>query len=454
MRQALFAFVLVVAVAGIASPSFPSGFALIEQSVKGLGNAFAGGAAVCVDASTVFFNPAGMTRLTGHGFVASANIIVPSATFTNNGSTHALQPVTTLPLAGGIGGDAGSAEFAPNIFYSFAMENGIAFGVGVNAPFALSTEYDDDWVGRYHALASKLKTININPSIACRVGGKLSIGAGFSAQHMDVELSNAIDFGTLDAIGAFAPLPAGALGLTPQNSDGMVELEGNSWGFGFNAGVLVEFDADSRVGVSYRSRIRHEVDGTAGFTAPAALSVVQASTGFFTDSDVSASVDFPDHFSVSGFHRVNDRWAVMGDASWTHWSLFDELRFTFDNGQPDGVTTEAWEDSWRYSLGATFEPGNAWALRAGVAYDDTPIPDAQHRTPRIPTNERYWIAAGAGYVFSDRVNADVGYAHLFVPDPVIGKASLDIDEDLARGGLQGRYDASVDIFSVEVSVFF
>lgn len=454
MKQRLVAVVWFVVVAGAAAPASPAGFALIEQSVRGLGNAFAGGAAACADASTVFFNPAGMTRLDGQDIVAGVNFVIPSAQFSNDGSTHALQPITSQALTGGNSGDAGSLEFVPNFYYSLCMENGLAFGVGVNAPFALSTEYDADWVGRYHAIESRLKTININPSLAYRLNDRVSIGVGFSAQYMDVTLSNAIDFGTLDAVGAFAPLPAGALGLTPQGDDGTAVLEGDHWGFGFNAGVLVEVTGDTRVGVAYRSRVRHDVEGTADFSAPAELAPVQAATGLFTDTGASSAVKFPDYGSLSLYHRVSDRWALMGDVSFTHWSLFEELRFRFDSGQPDGVTTEKWEDSWRYALGVTFDPDDAWSFRAGVAFDESPIPGPERRTPRIPTNDRYWTSLGAGHRISERISADVGFAHLFVPDPEIDKAALVFREDRVRGGLRGAYDASVDIIAVQVRAHF
>ena len=76
MRKPIILLVTVIVMA-ISSPAYPSGFAIIEQSVKGLGNAYAGGSAVCEDATAIFFNPAGLARLQGHEVVAGIHVVMP-----------------------------------------------------------------------------------------------------------------------------------------------------------------------------------------------------------------------------------------------------------------------------------------------------------------------------------------------------------------------------------------
>lgn len=212
-----------------------AGFALIEQGVKGLGNAYAGGAASADDATTIFFNPAGMTRLDGNQVVAGVHLIMPYANFENEGSTH----VSGAPLRGDDDGNGVNSKLVPNFYYSRKVSDRFSVGIGVNSPFGLATEYDKGWVGRYHAIKSDLLTININPSAAYKVTDKLSIGAGFNVQYLNAELSNAVDFGT---IGFFSGIP----GLLPQRNDGFANLEGDSWGVGFNVGLLYEFTANTR----------------------------------------------------------------------------------------------------------------------------------------------------------------------------------------------------------------
>jgi long-chain fatty acid transport protein len=419
-----------------AGSAFSAGFALIEQSVSGLGNAYAGGAAGAEDATTIFYNPAGMTRLGNNQLVPGAHVIVPTLRFKNEGSTH----VTGASLAGGNGGYAGVTKVVPNFYYSRKISDRFAVGLGINAPFGLATEYDDNWVGRYHAIRSDLKSVNINPSIAYRINDQLSIGAGVSAQYIDVELTNAVDFGT---IGFLSGIP----GLTPQGNDGFVGLEGNSWGFGFNAGILYEFTKNTRIGVAYRSAVDHDLEGEADFKGvPAAL------RSTFRDNDVSSDITFPDSLSVSFFHQFNPQWMVMADFTWTNWEHFRELVVKFDNGSPPSVTTENWQDSYRTSVGATYAPDDNWRFRAGTAYDTSAVPDKAHRTPRIPDGDRIWAALGLGYKVSNVVSFDMGYAHLFINDPGINKNP--VGEDTLRGGLKGTFNAKIDIISAQLNIMF
>ncbi len=431
------------------APASGSGFALVEQGVKSMGNAFAGVAASAEDASTVFFNPAGLTRLTGSEIILAGHIVMPSAKFHNEGSTYVLQPVTGMPLLGGDGGDAGETRVVPNFYYSIRVSDRLAFGLGVGAPFGLKTEYTNSWVGRYYAINSELTTININPSVAYKVTDKLSVGWGINAMYAKAKLSNAIDFGALDAAGAFSPLPPGALGLTPQQSDGFAYVKGDAWSWGYNIGLLYEPVKSTRIGVAFRSRVRQKLEGDVNFTnVPAGLAPLPV----FKDGGASANVTLPETLSVSVVHEFSSEWMVMADVTWTNWGVFDELRIKFDNpAQPDNVTTTKWDDSYRYSFGVTYKPA-PWTFRVGVAYDETPVPNAQRRTPRIPDSYRLWTAFGLGYNISKMFSLDVAYAHLFIDDPQINKNPT--GEDRFRGGLKGTYDAHVDIVSAQVKVNF
>lgn len=432
---------MVLACAGIASAA---GFALIEQSVSGLGNAFSGGAAASDDASTIYFNPAGMTNLKGSQATVGLHLIKPTAKFKNEGSTA----FTGQALTGGNGGDSGALGAVPNIYYATELDSGVVVGVGVNVPFGLTTEYDEDWVGRYHAIKSALQTVNINPSVAYKFGDILSIGLGLNVQKLDAELSSAMDFGGILYAKGFAPVAA------VQNMDGKLVLEGDSIAYGLNGGLLIEFTKDTTVGVAYRSGMTHHVEGTADFSGtPAAF----AAAGMFTDGDVEATANLPATFSISAKHRLTPKLVVMADATHTNWSSFKELRFEFDDNTKDGVTTEAWEDAWRGSLGATYAASDDAVLRFGVAYDQTPIPSSYYRTPRIPGADRVWFTLGGGFKLSDTISLNAAYAHLIVKDPKMNK-TIDMtdpdDENLFRGNLKGTYEASVDIASVQLNYQF
>jgi long-chain fatty acid transport protein len=433
------------------SPAFSSGFAIVEQSVSGLGAAFSGAAAVAEDASTLFYNPAGLTRLKGQQAALGLHYIKPKSEFSDSGSS--LSPLLGgVALSGSDGGDGGEDAYVPNAYYAANLDNGWVFGIGVNAPFGLATEYADGWKGRYHALRSEVKTVNINPSVAYKLNDHLSLGAGFNAQRLSAELSNAIDFGSISVLS----------GGTPQGSDGKVVLEADDWAYGYNLGILVEADEDTRLGLAYRSRMEYTAKGSADFTVPAAVSSVLLAPGvtigsMFADSGASADMTLPDTLSASVYHRFTDRLAIMADVTWTNWSVFDELRVEFDNPlKADSVTSYNWNDSWRYSLGGSYDVSESLTLRAGLAFDETPIPDAESRTPRIPGEDRFWTSVGGTYHFFENLKADLAYAHLFVSDSKINRqAGGDpTGENFFAGTLVGEFENAVDIASIQLAYNF
>lgn len=449
---ALMAGLALLVPAGFASAS---GFALIEQSASGLGTAYAGGAAAAEDASTVFFNPAGMVLLNGQQVSGMLHYIIPSATF----SKDTAQNVVGAPLSGGEGGDAGVGKLIPNLFYTAKLNNDLAVGLGISTPFGLVTDYDKTWVGRYHAVTSDVMTININPSIAYKINDQFSIGAGLNAQYMQAELSSMVDFGLAAYLqtGNAALLPA----VSNPNADILGNLKGDSWGFGYNLGLLYTPTKDTRIGLAYRSKVKQSLEGDATFTQQNAsylttLGLSATASAMFANQDITADISLPASASLSAYHRINPAWAVMADISWTQWSSFDKLIVNFEGSlatQPS-VTTENWRDTWRFSAGATYNPTQQLTLRTGIAYDQAPVPDAEHRTPRIPDNNRFWIALGGGYKLSERISFDLGYAHLFVRDADINKTATPGTEDAARGTLVGTYSDHVDIISTQFNYKF
>lgn len=415
-----------------------SGFALIENSGTGMGNAFAGGSANAEDASTVFFNPAGMMKIKSEQFVFVGHAIMPKAKFSNSGSELADSYNGQL-MTGDQSADGGQNALVPNIYYVRNIEPGLKFGLGINVPFGLSVKYDDDWIGRYHAVESELSTLNINPAIAYNASEKLSLGFGVSLISAEVILSSAVDFG--------------ALILQPQQQDGFVYIEGDNSGdlsYGWNAGLLYDVSGSTRIGIAYRSKIENTLTGTADFTVPGAMSSV-TDTGLFTDSNLSSDVTFPDTLSLSTFHKYNESLEVMADITWTGWGSFRELRIKYDNpAQPDSVTTEEWKNTLRYAIGMNYRGYPKWVIRAGIAYDETPVPNSQRRTPRIPDNNRLWLSFGGGYQLNESMLMDFGYSHLSIRD-------VDIDNEFEASSpqlgstLKGTYDSSVDILSLQLT---
>ncbi len=419
------------------------GFGLIDMTASSLGNAHAGGAALAEDAGTIYYNPAGLTRLPGRQFSLAGTAIRPSAKFENQGSVTA-----SGALSGGNGGDAGDWAAVPGLFYAMDAAPYLRLGIGVFAPFGLKTEYDDGWVGRYQAVKSELKTINVNPVLAYRINDAISIGGGVSAQYADVNISSAIDFGSV-CVGALGAANCAPSGFLPQQKDGAIKIDGNDWGYGFNLGAMFTPSAGMRYGITYRSKISHELSGgSAHFTQPAGLPAPLAASPRFTDTGAKASVDLPESVNFSGYVDLDPVWSVMGDINWVRWSRFEELRIRRANGAADIVTPENWRDTWRLSFAANYRYNDEWKFRGGMAYDLTPVKD-EFRTARIPDNDRTWLAIGAQYKPSKQGTWDVGYAHLIVKDSTMNKAEPPIG-----GTLIGKYNNEVNILGVQYSYAF
>lgn len=414
----------------------------MEQGGRELGEAFAGATTNTEDASSVFFNPAAMTALGGHWLTFAGHLVVPSQRFHDAGSS--LAPFAGgAPLSGGEGGNAGQAVFIPNAYYVQRLTPGLVFGIGLNAPFGLSTDYERNWKGRYHALNSEIETINLNPALAARINKQLSIGAGVNVQYVHARLSNAIDFGTL-CVGSLGTAACNRLGLAPQRADGRFEVEGDAVNWGWNLGVLYSWSPDTRLGIAYRAKIDQTVKGDADFSVPtAALPLTRGGT-VFVDTGAEVEIRLPDSVALGVYHRLDPRWALVADVLWMRWSRFKELRIRFDSAQPDLARPQDWEDTWRYALGLNYLWPPSWTLRAGVAYDESPVPDPQLRSPRAPDSDRMWLAVGASYRFSKRAALHLSYARLFIHDPHIDTLSPSGDR------LVGRYESHTDVVSVQV----
>lgn len=443
-----------VAVAGlfthavIAEAAF---FQLAENSPAGLGNAFAGGAAIAEDASTVWYNPAGLTRLTGRQIVVGGYFIAQSIKFSKTSATRAAV-LGGGAIAGDDGGDAGTHAVVPNFYYSQPISDGIVFGLGVNAPFGLATDYGDNWVGRYYANHSEIKTVNINPSLGYRINQDFSVGAGVNIQRLEAELTNAVDFGSLCALAA---TPCGGVG----GADGSAKVAGSDTGLGFNLGLLWQTGAATRVGFAYRSKVSHEVTGdfTVNYPNATAAAVAAAAQFSIVNSGMRTDITLPDTVSLSVFHQINPNWAVMGDATRTNWSHLPELRigFTGSTTQKDSVVTLNLEDSYRYAVGVNYMPGGSWIYRAGIARDESPTPNETVRTPRLPDENRNWLSLGAGYKYSNSMSIDLAYTYIRLDDPKINKsAGTSTSENFLRGSLIGSYKANVNILSAQAKWVF
>lgn len=378
-----------------------AGFYLQEQSVSALGTAFAGAQADTMDASTVFYNPANMTELSGMQVQVGANFLFPNAEFTNTGSTY------TGAGTGGPGftsGDNGGNPFDPAIVPQFyfampLMDNALWGGLAVTAPFGLSNDYSPNFVGRYNSIDSELKVIDIAPSLAYRVNNWLSVGGGVDIEYVYANLKTAI--------------PSPGVGAPTVATDGAQRLRGDDWTVGFNLGLHVRPTADSKIGLTYRHGVTHDLEGKIDVDYPTSA-LLGGLSGTAATGDGAAELNLPDITSIGGSYDVDDRWTVLGSVNWYNWSNFDAIPVTsatFGNSS----TPQNYEDSWGFAVGARYKYDEKWTLKAGIQYDQTPttLPD---RSTRVPDGDRLWFAAGATYSITPGLDLDMAGAYINVSD--------------------------------------
>ncbi len=435
------------------SSAHSGGFALIEIGASGMGNAYAGASAVSADSSTVWFNPAGMTELENAQFTIAGHVLATDTSFTDRGSR-----VSTLLGGGPVDGDGsvdiGSTTFIPNLFYTRHLNSKLSYGLGITVPFGSSTEYDDDWTGRYQSVESGVQVIDINPTIAYRINDKVSIGGGISLQLMEATLGSAVDSGAVCSSieAASDAVPEGTCqmqGLIPGMlaTDSAAVIEGDSTGLTFNIAALFKPQESTLLGIAYRHSLDHTIEGDADFDVNPALAPFVANSGLFIDGGAEAEANLPAQLAFSVAHKTSENLQWLADVTWTGWSSIEEIRIVFDNeNQPDSPTPLQWEDVLRVSAGVNYKLNNKLTLRGGLAFDQEAIPSPNLRSPRVPGNDRTWISFGAGYNISPRVSLDFGFAHLMLDETPIDNNVLDASGSQV---VRGLYDSSVNILSAQ-----
>lgn len=389
-----------------------AGFQLTEQSVAAMGRAYAGAGVAGDDLSAVFYNPAGMTLLSGTRAQGGLTYAEINAPFNGSNTTVSANPLTGKPLATTTANasDNGRApgEAIPNAYFTHQINAQWHAGLGLTTPFGLGARYSENWGGRDNGISSSIQTLDINPSLAYKLDEHWSFGGGVSAQYAKAKLKK----------GAFLP------GVTG-------ELHADSWGFGYNLGVMYAYSADTRVGLSYRSKISHQAKGdytNAGFPnlplAPGLGLPLSKLNGTYAGS---ADVTAPESLLLSGYSKLNSKFALAGTVRWTHWSRFDQLvikgspAFTYPAGFPvvggksvdtTTVIDNHWKNSWLFSIGGDYFYSGALTLRAGLGYETTPVTNAQHRNALIPDANRVWLSLGAAYQIGKQTRIDASYAYL------------------------------------------
>lgn len=378
--------------AAFASAANAGGFQLTEQSALALGRAYAGVGVDGTDVSGVYYNPATMTLHPGTQMqlgIVGVGLNLDYAG--NNGSRE---------------NGRKKPEIVPHAFVSHQLTDDAWVGFALTVPFGLSTDYSNNWDQAGEGTSAMIKVIDFNPNFAYKLSDKVSLGAGFSYQYVEAKLG--FNWSNHPQLGYTTPWG--------QNGPGMSHLKVDGHAWGWNIGMMWTPVETVRIGVSYRSKVEHTVDGTLKTEKSILLPKVQNPSGLNdylalpTSMNASVTMDAPAWAMLSAAWDVNDWLSLYGTFRWADWSSFKSL--TIDTPYPPLESKKKWKDTYLMTLGYDAKMSDFWTLRGGVGYETSTISDPTLRTGTIPDADRYWLAIGSSFHWTKDFQTDVAFAHL------------------------------------------
>jgi long-chain fatty acid transport protein len=418
MKNLITGLMLIVAVSLIFTDQvFTGGFQINEQSAKamGMGGAFTAQAS---DPSAIFFNPAGLGFQKGINVLLGTTLIFPSTKF--SGPTPSTKETKMT-----------SQIFYPSNFYAtYAMDNGLSFGLGVYTPYGLGSEWPADWIGNRISVKTDLKSFYINPTVAYRVMDDLSIGVGVSYVISNVELS----FKTPTSSSPSAPL-------------GNVNLKADGNGINFNAGIIYQPDKDLKLGLAYRHSTEIDYSGDAKFTD------MQALTSFFPGGSGKTTITLPSNLTLGASVNVSPEFVLNSDIQFVSWSSYDSLIVDIAKGPNHPITGQPlqkgsasgknWKNAMLFRIGGEYQY-KEFAFRLGYIYDVTPQP-AEKVEPMLPDANRSEFTLGIGYKISDNLHIDAAYQLILFEDRIVEYSDIPFN---------GTYKSNAHLFGINVGYQF
>ncbi|MGF6314733.1 outer membrane protein transport protein [Pseudomonas frederiksbergensis] len=411
----------VIALLSASTIAGANGIALNEQSASSAGTAYAGRSSSALDASTIYGNPAGLTKLKRTEISGGAAIISGSDDISDAQSS----------VAGTNKGDSVPLAVVPFAYMSTPLDDRFSIGLGLYAPSGLINEYESTFQGRYQGSYSSTKEVTLQPTVAYRINDYVSIGGGPTINHFDAKLQNYLATGALN-----------------NGQDTRVTIKGDDTAIGYNVGLLVDLSDATSWGINYHSKVSYHLKGHTEVSG--SPSVIPLDGKYDNKIDIT----MPESVDTSITHHFNSRWTGYLGTTWKRWSRLKKIEAINSDvsalGQSAGLECVGeplnWHDTWSTAVGASFQLNQQWLLRAGYAYDPSPISNAD-RSVRVPVGNRQVVTLGGAYLPSPDLTIDFAYGYLWE-----SKASVNQPNN---SGLQPEYSAnyenSANIFSVQAT---
>jgi long-chain fatty acid transport protein len=440
----------------LSTHAMASGFQLWEQDAASVGNFHAGYAAEASDASTAWYNPAGITRFRNQQVVFAGSAI--NTNFRYKGSVSVTEPSLTLqgiaPVTvtfNSVSVDGGTLNFVPGLHYVAPINEQVGFGFSIGVPFGLNTDYGDNTALRYAGTLTSIRVIDISPSLGFKLNDQISFGVGFDIQRA---------FAEFNLIGALiSPNPFTTRTVLTQD-DTTLKNKVDDTGYGFHAGILYDLNVCTRVGLSYHSQVVHHFSGSSKFEGP--IADIFNDDEAIVSSRATTNIKLPPYTALSIFHKVTPKWALMGSIIYTQWNTFKRLTLnqasgvTLVQGSPLPVASnniqasipEYYSNTVNISLGANYYATDKVILRGGLGYDQSPVQN-KYRNIQLPDGDRYIVAVGGHYQLTKTVGVDAAYLHIFLPQTKINPPPFVLGVETIS--TNGHVNGSGDVLSGQVT---
>lgn len=464
---------LLIGAALIAQTAQASGYHFGTQSVNAQSTANSA-AAEAADASTIFYNPAGLTKLDSSQISINANTVFPSIHYQADSAEY----YRGGEVSGSKSGKITKTTVAPHLYGSYKVNDDITVGLGVYVPFGSATKYEKDSVLRHNINQLSLTSIDIEPVVAWKANEQHAFGAGLIAQYSKAELRKYSDW---DASGALSQLASGlasqaagrpvSIDATGQ-SDGHAKVKGHDWGFGYQLAWMWDINDRARLGVNYRSKVSHTLKGDAEWAADGAYARrawdlgALAARGYVPNEKASVKIVTPESLSVHGMYKANDKVNLFGDVTWTRHSRFNRAELVFENdkivtntqqtGQKSNrtVITPNWRNTYKVALGGSYQLNQPLQLRAGIAFDKSPVRSADDRMNSLPDGNRIWFSLGAKYQAGKKHVFDVAYSHIHINDTTYRTSRASGNDVDSKGASSARFKNKADILGLQYTYKF
>jgi long-chain fatty acid transport protein len=405
------------------SPAWAAGLVLYELGTPDLGTAAAGRAALAADASTAATNPAGMTRLDRSQMLVAVQGLYVNTRFDSD----------MVSFGGGDGGNSGGFVPAGSFHYVHSLTPDWKLGISAGSYFGLGVDYGDDWAGRYYVTEAELLTFGVNPSVGYRVNDWLSVGGGFNILYAELTQKAAVNNSAVP----------GQAGL----ADGELKLEDDDVAYGFNLGLLLEPREGTRFGITYRSKVDLEFKDVAGLKNIGPVLQGLLNLSGLAGNRVDIDMTVPQLVMISGYHQINDQWAIMGNIGWQDWSEFGKQDLTLSSTTSRSFTKDlGYDDTWHFALGAQYRFAPQWLWSVGAAYDTSPVDGDDQRSPDLPLDRQVRVGTGLQYDWNKDVTVGAAYEYLDA-----GKAEIDQEGGPLQGDLKGDYSTNaIHFFAVNL----